>query len=55
MIGKYHQEGTLDAKPGRLQEPTDQDKKLIADEMCDVIKVLYNMANQMGIDGDFDG
>jgi NTP pyrophosphatase (non-canonical NTP hydrolase) len=27
-------------------------KKVIAEEICDVIKVLYSMANQMGIDGD---
>lgn len=27
-------------------------KKLIVGELCDVIEVLYSMANQMGIDGD---
>ncbi len=27
-------------------------RKLIVSELCDVIEVLYSMANQMGIDGD---
>jgi hypothetical protein len=27
-------------------------KELIVGELCDVIEVLYSMANQMGIDGD---
>jgi hypothetical protein len=29
-----------------------ENKKLIVGELCDVIEVLYSMANQMGIDGD---
>jgi NTP pyrophosphatase (non-canonical NTP hydrolase) len=32
--------------------PLDIDRPIIAEEICDVIKVLYSMANQMGIDGD---
>lgn len=30
----------------------DERKKLVVGELCDVIEVLYSMANQMGIDGD---
>jgi NTP pyrophosphatase (non-canonical NTP hydrolase) len=30
----------------------EENKKLIVGELCDVIEVLYSMANQMGIDGD---
>jgi NTP pyrophosphatase (non-canonical NTP hydrolase) len=30
----------------------DNKKWLIVGELCDVIEVLYSMANQMGIDGD---
>lgn len=29
-----------------------ENRKLIVGELCDVIEVLYSMANQMGIDGD---
>ncbi len=37
-----------------LREPglNDCKKALIVGELCDVIEVLYSMANQMGIDGD---
>jgi hypothetical protein len=30
----------------------EENRKLIVGELCDVIEVLYSMANQMGIDGD---
>jgi hypothetical protein len=30
----------------------EENRKLIVSELCDVIEVLYSMANQMGIDGD---
>ena len=44
----------LDVVPGRYEYAIfDSEKESIAEEMCDVIKVLYSMANQMGIDGDF--
>lgn len=44
----------LDVVPGRYEYAIfDCEKKGIAGEMCDIIKVLYSMANQMGIDGDF--
>lgn len=39
---------SLSATPYRLGE----DRSIIAEEVCDVIEVLYSMANQMGIDGD---
>jgi NTP pyrophosphatase (non-canonical NTP hydrolase) len=28
-----------------------ESKKIIVDELCDVIEVLHSMANQIGIDG----
>jgi NTP pyrophosphatase (non-canonical NTP hydrolase) len=30
----------------------EENRKFIVGELCDVIEVLYSMANQMGIDGD---
>lgn len=32
--------------------PSYEERKRIVGELCDVIEVLYSMANQMGIDGD---
>jgi NTP pyrophosphatase (non-canonical NTP hydrolase) len=43
----------LDVVPGRYEDVIlDYQKEDIAEEIGDVIKVLYSMANQMGIDGD---
>jgi NTP pyrophosphatase (non-canonical NTP hydrolase) len=45
----------LRQQPGILSESEKiplQDKDDIAEEICDVIKVLYSMSAQMGIDGD---
>ena len=39
---------SLLATPYQLGE----DRPIVAEEVCDVIEVLYSMANQMGIDGD---
>lgn len=39
---------SLSATPYQLGE----DRPIMAEEVCDVIEVLYSMANQMGIDGD---
>ena len=38
--------------PSKCMELQAENKKLIVGELCDVIEVLYSMANQMGIDGD---
>lgn len=39
--------------PGKYQDILSQSSKIdIVGELCDVIEVLYSMANQMGIDGD---
>ena len=38
--------------PSKCMEMQAENKKLIVGELCDVIEVLYSMANQMGIDGD---
>jgi hypothetical protein len=40
----------LEDVPSKWKEK--ENKKLIIGELCDVIEVLYSMANQMGIDGD---
>jgi hypothetical protein len=40
----------LEDVPSKWKEK--ENKKLIICELCDVIEVLYSMANQMGIDGD---
>lgn len=43
----------LDVVPGRYEDVIfDYQKEDIAEEVCDVIKVLYSMTAQMGIDGD---
>jgi NTP pyrophosphatase (non-canonical NTP hydrolase) len=43
----------LDVVPSRYEDVIlEHEKEDIAEEICDVIKVLYSMANQMGIDGD---
>lgn len=43
----------LDVVPSRYEDAIlEYEKENIAEEICDVIKVLYSMANQMGIDGD---
>jgi NTP pyrophosphatase (non-canonical NTP hydrolase) len=43
----------LDVVPSRYEDVIlEHEKDDIAEEICDVIKVLYSMANQMGIDGD---
>ena len=38
--------------PSKCMELQAENKKLIVGELCDVIEVLYSMANQMGIDRD---
>jgi NTP pyrophosphatase (non-canonical NTP hydrolase) len=43
---------TMTEFPGHTEIPYIVDRQFIAEEICDVIKVLYSMANQMGIDGD---
>lgn len=43
---------TFDDVPSKCREMREENKKLIIGELCDVIEVLYSMANQMGIDGD---
>jgi len=43
---------TFDDVPSKCREMREENKKLIVGELCDVIEVLYSMANQMGIDGD---
>lgn len=43
----------LDVVPSRHEDAIlDYEKEDIAEEICDVIKVLYSMAAQMGIDED---
>lgn len=42
----------LDEDVLREYVPPEEKRKLIVGELCDVIEVLYSMANQMGIDGD---
>lgn len=49
VMGYYY----LDNVPGDDADYlSDRQKFLIVEELCDVIEVLYSMANQMGIDGD---
>jgi NTP pyrophosphatase (non-canonical NTP hydrolase) len=43
---------TFDKVPSKCWEMREENRKLIIGELCDVIEVLYSMANQMGIDGD---
>lgn len=43
---------TFDEVPSKCWEMREENRKLIIGELCDVIEVLYSMANQMGIDGD---
>jgi hypothetical protein len=48
-MGVYY----LDNVPGDDADYlSDGQKFFIIEELCDVIEVLYSMANQMGIDGD---
>lgn len=49
LLGVYN----LDEIPGHSSQPTSEQKRLVADEMCDVIKMLYSIAKQIGIDGDY--
>jgi len=42
----------LEDTPSKCREMQAENKKPIVGELCDVIEVLYSMANQMGIDGD---
>jgi hypothetical protein len=42
----------LDEDVPSVYVPPKEDRKLIVGELCDVIELLYSMANQMGIDGD---
>jgi hypothetical protein len=49
VMGVYY----LDNVPGDDADYlSDGQKFFIIEELCDVIEVLYSMANQMGIDGD---
>lgn len=45
--------GLQDVPGGDADYLNNGQKENIAEEICDVITVLYSMANQMGIDGDF--
>ena len=45
---------TREERPGRMMGPLSMEQKMaIAEESCDLIKVIYSMLNQMRIDGDF--
>ena len=48
LLGDY----VFDEIPCHRPGLNNYQKKLIVGELCDVIEVLYSMANQMGIDGD---
>ena len=48
LLGDY----AFDEIPCHRPGLNNYQKKLIVGELCDVIEVLYSMANQMGIDGD---
>ena len=43
---------TLEDVPSKCREMREENKKLIVGELCDVIEVLYSMADSMTIDGD---